>query len=186
VASAEIVPQGTVAGRVTDARTMGGVYGAQIYVPGTGYGALANADGRFAIAGVPGGEHVLGAQIIGYATQEQVVTVRTGVRHDLHVHFDGTSGSQLVAIEIAPGLEHDVAGADGGERDVEVGETSLASFSVRSVAVTPSVAGCGAGRARVAHSHRRPVSAGWASRLRPRRGGLPPCAFALAARSGAL
>lgn len=126
VAAAAVAPQGTVTGRVTDARTTGGVSGAQIYIPGTGFGALTNANGRFAIAGVPDGEHILRAQIIGYATQEQVVTVRTGAT----VIVDFLLEQEAVALDAI------VVTATGEQRSREIG-TSLSRVTSREIATAP-------------------------------------------------
>lgn len=69
---------GTVRGQVTDAVTMRPLSGVQVSVPGSGRGALANASGQFLILNVPTGTVTVRAEIIGYATVEQQVTVAAG------------------------------------------------------------------------------------------------------------
>ncbi|HSG07998.1 MAG TPA: TonB-dependent receptor plug domain-containing protein, partial [Longimicrobiales bacterium] len=69
---------GTIRGQVTDAVTMRPLSGVQVSVPGTGRGALANASGQFLVLNVPAGTFTVRAEIIGYAIQEQQVTVVAG------------------------------------------------------------------------------------------------------------
>lgn len=69
---------GTVAGRVVDAASLRPLSDAQVVIPGSGLGALSNAQGAFIILNVPAGEITVQAVILGYATQEQTVTVRAG------------------------------------------------------------------------------------------------------------
>jgi len=69
---------GTIRGQVTDAVTMRPLSGAQVSVPGTGRGALANASGQFLVLNVPVGTFTVRAEIIGYGTADQQVTVVAG------------------------------------------------------------------------------------------------------------
>jgi hypothetical protein len=58
--------QGSVTGRVVQSETLRPLAGAQVSIPGTGLGALANNEGRFLIVNVPPGSHTVRAQMIGY------------------------------------------------------------------------------------------------------------------------
>ncbi len=69
---------GTITGRVTDSSTQRPMDNAQISIPGSGIGALANAAGQYLLLNVPAGEHRVQVQLIGYAVVEQVVTVASG------------------------------------------------------------------------------------------------------------
>ncbi len=69
---------GTVQGRVLDAATGGPLSSAQVSIPGTGLGGLTNADGRFLLLEVPVGQHAVEVLLIGYAEQQQQVTVQAG------------------------------------------------------------------------------------------------------------
>lgn len=69
---------GTLRGQVTDAVTMRPLSGAQVSVPGTGRGGLANASGQFLILNVPVGTQTVRVELIGYGTQDQQVTVSAG------------------------------------------------------------------------------------------------------------
>ena len=77
-AGAQQQATGTIRGTVTDAVTMRPLSGGQVSVPGTGRGALANAAGQFLVLNVPTGTVTVRAEIIGYGTQEQQVTVAAG------------------------------------------------------------------------------------------------------------
>jgi TonB-linked SusC/RagA family outer membrane protein len=70
--------QGTITGRVVHGGTLRPLAGAQISIPGSGIGALANADGRYLLVNVPAGQRLIRVQIIGYGTQERTVTVAAG------------------------------------------------------------------------------------------------------------
>ena len=69
---------GVVTGVVTDAQTGEPVPGTMIEVLQANLQALANADGRFLIRGVPLGEQVVRAQTLGYAQIERTVNVTAG------------------------------------------------------------------------------------------------------------
>src|SRR5947207_1846904 len=56
----------------------GPVEGVSVSVIGTPLGALTRSDGRFTIAGVPAGPHVLRISRIGYGRRDQQVTVIAG------------------------------------------------------------------------------------------------------------
>ena len=77
-AAAQQQATGTIRGQATDAVTMRPLSGVQISVPGTGRGALANASGQFLVLNVPVGTFTVKAEIIGYATSEQQVSVVAG------------------------------------------------------------------------------------------------------------
>ena len=77
-ATAQQQATGTIRGTVTDAVTMRPLSGVQVSVPGTGRGALANAAGQCLVLNVPTGTVTVRAEIIGYGTQEQQVTVAAG------------------------------------------------------------------------------------------------------------
>lgn len=69
---------GTVRGQVTDAVTQRPLVNAQISIPGTGRGALANSGGQFLILNVPAGAQTLRVELVGYAMQEVQVNVVAG------------------------------------------------------------------------------------------------------------
>ncbi len=81
---------GVIAGRVVDATTLSARAGAGVAVVGTTRGAIADVDGRFVIPGVPVGQLVVRARLLGYKTLEQPVTVRAGdtTRIDLRLQTE--------------------------------------------------------------------------------------------------
>ncbi len=69
---------GRITGLVTDAATGAALGEVQVYVPGTGLGALTRPDGRFLILNVPPGERTVRAERIGMQMQTRTVTVAAG------------------------------------------------------------------------------------------------------------
>ncbi|MEX2374390.1 MAG: TonB-dependent receptor [Dehalococcoidia bacterium] len=69
---------GTIAGTVVDASSRQPLVGAQVSVPATGQGTLSNAAGRFLLMDVPDGEATVRVEVIGYAVEEETVTVESG------------------------------------------------------------------------------------------------------------
>jgi TonB-dependent starch-binding outer membrane protein SusC len=69
---------GSIVGEVTATLTLRPLAGVQVFIPGTGVGALTNTEGRFLLRNVPSGEHLLRAQAIGFGQSELRVTVSPG------------------------------------------------------------------------------------------------------------
>lgn len=76
--SAAAQATGTLVGTVRDAASQRPLEAAQVYIGGTGVGALTNAAGRFLLLNVPAGEHVLVAELVGYRSGSETVTVAAG------------------------------------------------------------------------------------------------------------
>ena len=108
---AQAARQSTITGRVTDVASGAPVEAAQIRVLGTTLGALADADGRYTIRGVPAGTVELRALRVGYAEQKRAITAEPGAT----TTADFTM--RAVSIQLAPV----VTTATGQERRVEVG-----------------------------------------------------------------
>src|SRR5688572_3458035 len=66
---------GSIAGAVIDEATRRPLASVQVFIPGTGLGALTNADGRYLLNNVPVGQRTLRAQMIGFTQVDQTVTV---------------------------------------------------------------------------------------------------------------
>jgi len=73
--TAGAAPGRTVIGQVVNAETKAPLPDVMVLVTGTKLGSTTNADGRFIIRGVPAGAQTVRAQLLGYAPQEQSVTV---------------------------------------------------------------------------------------------------------------
>ena len=69
---------GTLVGTVRDAATQRPLEAVQVYIGGTGIGALTNAAGRYLLLNVPAGEHTIVAEIVGYRSGSATVTVGAG------------------------------------------------------------------------------------------------------------
>ena len=69
---------GSVRGKVIDAVTQRPLAGAQVSIPGSGLGGLANSSGDFLILNVPAGTHTVSAVMIGYGQVQTEVTVTAG------------------------------------------------------------------------------------------------------------
>lgn len=72
------VVEGTIVGRVVEASTRRPLSGVQVFIPATGQGTLTNAEGNFTLLDVPDGQVSLRAQLIGYRTAGEVVSVQPG------------------------------------------------------------------------------------------------------------
>lgn len=69
----------SVVGTVLDSQTGLALSGVTIRLDGTDIGAVSNADGRFALRGVPSGAQTLSITYLGYGTTTRDVTVTGGV-----------------------------------------------------------------------------------------------------------
>ncbi|HEM47478.1 MAG TPA: carboxypeptidase-like regulatory domain-containing protein, partial [Alphaproteobacteria bacterium] len=69
---------GSLVGTVRDAASQRPLEAVQVYIQGTGIGALTNAAGRFLLLNVPAGEQTLVAELVGYRAGTQTVTVSAG------------------------------------------------------------------------------------------------------------
>lgn len=89
--------QGTIQGTVRDE---GGqpLPGANVIIRDTMLGAATGADGRYTIANVPAGTHVLVASFVGFAPQQREVTVRSG--ETVTVDFALRVGIELEGITV--------------------------------------------------------------------------------------
>src|SRR5690606_8982100 len=104
--------QGTITGRVTQGSTMRPLAGAQVSIPGSGIGALANNEGRYLLVNVPVGQHTVRVEIIGFGTQEQQVTVAQGQTASLDFQLE----TQALGLD-----EIVVTGTAGGQQRRAIG-----------------------------------------------------------------
>ena len=72
---------GTLVGTVRDAATQRPLEAVQVYIGGTGIGALTNAAGRFLLLNVPAGEHTLVAELLAKGTRlDELQRLRIQIR----------------------------------------------------------------------------------------------------------
>ncbi len=119
---------GVVAGRVRDAASQRPLSDAQVSIPGTGLGALSNAQGAFLIRDVPPGEVTVRAEILGYSAREQTVTVRAGqtANVDFNLSQDAIALDELVVTGV------------GKETERRRLSTSLDVLSAEEIAMVPA------------------------------------------------
>jgi TonB-dependent starch-binding outer membrane protein SusC len=90
---------GTVSGRVVESGTLRPLAAVQVFVVGTGRGALTNAQGEYMILNVPVGDQRVRTEAIGYTAQEKPATVTAGQM--VRVEFEvGQSAISLDAIVV--------------------------------------------------------------------------------------
>src|SRR5437762_1193324 len=90
---------GTVAGRVTDARTGHGVPGARVGLQGASLGTVTNDSGGFRIANVPPGSYTVAVRRIGYVQGVQAITVAADQEVAVQVRLE-VSASPLDAVVV--------------------------------------------------------------------------------------
>jgi TonB-linked SusC/RagA family outer membrane protein len=119
---------GTISGRLTDARSGKPLDQAQVNVVGTPFGAMTNADGQFTIRAVPPGTVQVRAQRIGYQEQKKPATVESNSVATIDFAINP------VSVSLAPV----VVTATGEIRRVEMGN-SIGNIDANKVAETSSI-----------------------------------------------
>jgi TonB-linked SusC/RagA family outer membrane protein len=119
--------QGTVAVKVTDAKSSRPVDQAQVSIVGTTLGALSNNDGNAQVRGVPAGIHVVRVIRVGYSEQKKSLNVPAG--QTTNVEF----ALEQVPINLAPV----VTTATGEVRRVELGNSVASLNAAEKVQSTP-------------------------------------------------
>ncbi len=121
-----------VTGRVTNQSTGEPLAAVQVFIAGSGIGALTQANGRYLLLNVPAGVHTLSAERIGYRGLTQEVSVSAGA----------TLVQDFALTEEALGLDEIiVTGTPGGTQRRAIGN---AVTSVSAAEVTRNVAISGA------------------------------------------
>ena len=126
--------QQQVTGRVMNSQTGAPLSAVQVFIPGSGIGALSQQNGRYLLLNVPVGTHTLTAQRIGYGEQSVEVTVAVGA----------TVVRDFALAEQALGLDEIiVTGTAGGARQREVGTavTQLDAADLMMRTAIPSLSG---------------------------------------------
>lgn len=103
--SARTFVVGIVEGTITDAATGEPLPGATAQIQGTAIGAPAGLDGRFRIARVPEGDHMLVVSYVGYRTVEIPISVANGqtVAQNVQLELDVVEGEEIVITAQAEG-----------------------------------------------------------------------------------
>ncbi len=129
---------GTVHGQVTDSVTKQGLPAATISIVGKQRVTQSGPDGNYSLADVPAGSAVVRVTLIGYAPQQQTVTVTAG----------GTAEAQFGLAPQASLLEPIVVTGYGSQRrEAITGSVSSVNASQANVGVTTNVTQMLSGRA---------------------------------------
>src|SRR5688572_8778315 len=97
-ASVEAQQTGSVTGVVTAADTRAPMQGVHVSIEGTNIGGPTNAQGRFNFLNVPAGARIVKVTMLGYATDQQTVTVAAGAaaRADFEMKTSAIQGKEIV------------------------------------------------------------------------------------------
>ncbi len=125
--SAAAQATGTVTGVVTDGISGEPIAGAQVSIPGTTIGQLANNVGRYVLLNVPAGTQTIRAEFIGFGTQTLEVNVPAGGS----VVADFELRNEAIALE---GVV--VTGTSGSARRREIGN-SISQINAASLESAP-------------------------------------------------
>jgi TonB-linked SusC/RagA family outer membrane protein len=112
-AAAHPVANGTVTGRVVDAKGEG-LPGVTVLIEGTTLGASTDMDGRYTIANVPAGSHVIVTSFVGYKSSRTTITVTSGNTTTVSpttLSENATALGEAVVIGYGSQRKQDVTGA---------------------------------------------------------------------------
>ncbi|MSR07907.1 MAG: hypothetical protein EXR93_12730 [Gemmatimonadetes bacterium] len=105
---------GSIVGQVVAGGTLQPLSSVQVYIPGSGLGALSAEGGRYLIVNVPVGSYAVRAELIGYQAVERQVTVTAG--QPVQVRFE-------LATDVLGLDEIVVTGTAGAARRREIGNS---------------------------------------------------------------
>ncbi len=91
---------GKITGEVVSSETSDPLFGANVYIVGTGMGAATDDKGMFNIVGVPPGSYTLRCTYIGYKTEEVLIEVKIGdkISKNFDLEYEGTVKGEKVVI----------------------------------------------------------------------------------------
>ena len=117
-----------ITGRITNAQTGEPLAAVQVFIAGSGIGALSQQNGRYLLLNVPAGTHTLSAERIGYRAATQQVSVGAGqtVVQDFSMSEEALGLDEII-----------VTGTPGGTQRRAIGNSVL---SVQAAQVTQNVA----------------------------------------------
>ena len=112
VASTVTADAQVIAGRITDASSGQAIAAAQVFVSALDLGALSEGNGTYTIQNVPAGTHTVSVQRLGFAPEEQSVTLGPGQTVQLNFQLE----SQALSLD-----EIVVTGTAGGSQRRAIG-----------------------------------------------------------------
>jgi TonB-linked SusC/RagA family outer membrane protein len=136
-----IMAVGTIAGRITSGVSGEPVPGATVRVADTRLGAATDAEGRYRIADVPEGPHVVYVTRIGFARDSQTVTVAAGqtVTADFSLHEIAVRLSEVVSIGYETTSRRDLTGAVASVTSADIVEAPVPQFDQALIGKAPGV-----------------------------------------------
>ena len=121
---------GKISGVVTDAASGQPIEGVQVFVQGTGLGAISQANGRYFILSVQPGTYTLQARRIGYQSQEQVgVQITIDATREVNFRLNAATaqlGVQRITAQARPLVERGQTGS----------QTSFTAEQIQALPVT--------------------------------------------------
>ena len=145
---------GTITGKITDAKTGDALMGANVLIEGTTLGAAATMDGTYEIKNVPPGTFTLKISYMGYTsvTAEVQVTADEKVTANFELEAEIILGAQIsILADRAKPRETPVAFTDVRKEDMEMrlGSQDIPLVMNTTPSVYATMSGGGAGDARV-------------------------------------
>ncbi|MDQ6886335.1 MAG: TonB-dependent receptor [Gemmatimonadota bacterium] len=90
---------GKLTGVVTDATTGQPIEGVQVFLQGTGYGAITQPNGRYFVIAIPPGTYTVTARRIGYQTQQTNTQILIDVTREIGFKLS-TAGATLQTVKV--------------------------------------------------------------------------------------
>src|SRR5688572_8788373 len=117
-----------VTGRITNQQTGEPLAAVQVFIAGSGIGALSQQNGRYLLLNVPAGTHRITAERIGYRSATQEITVTAGQ----------TAVQDFALAEQALGLDEIiVTGTPGGTQRRAIGNVVSSVSAAAVTQITP-------------------------------------------------
>lgn len=97
--------QGGLKGTVTDSLTTEPLFGANVYVMGTGFGAATDFEGVYRISGIPAGNYTLIISYVGYSPKKESITIENNktLQLDVELNLDVVLSETVVITAQAKG-----------------------------------------------------------------------------------
>ncbi len=119
-------PQGTVTGKVTDAKTSESLPGVNVLIKGTTIGTTTDGDGKYNIA-VPDESDILVFSYVGYAAQEVVVGNQSEI--NISLKEDVNSLNEVVVVGYGTQLRAEVTGSIAQLNSSETADMPVTQFA---------------------------------------------------------
>ena len=109
----------SIRGRVVDSSDLP-LPGAVVYLAGNTIGTVTDANGFYRLSNLPGGEHSLEVQYIGYETVSEPLSVTEGTSGTYEYNFKLTEGIQLQEVKVSGSLQGRVKAMNSQKSSVNI------------------------------------------------------------------